>query len=65
VSLGLHELQQHKPCFDEEHLGFLEQRKQSKMQWVQDRSQSNVDNLNYVRREVSRHSGTKRRKSKS
>ena len=25
------------------------------MQWVQDPSQSNVDNLNCVRREVSRH----------
>jgi hypothetical protein len=36
VSLCLHELQQHKPCFDEECLGFLDQRKQAKMQWVQD-----------------------------
>ena len=62
VSLGLHELQQHKPCFDEECLGFLDQRKQAKMQWVQDRSQSNVDDLNNLRREASRHSGTKRRK---
>jgi len=25
------------------------------MQWIQDPSQSNVDNLNKVRREVSRH----------
>jgi hypothetical protein len=29
-------LKQHKPWFDEEYLGFLEQRKQAKMQWVQD-----------------------------
>jgi len=29
------------------------------MQWVQDPSQSNIDNLNSVRREVSRHFKTK------
>jgi len=34
---------------------FLDQRKQVKMQWIQDPSQSNVDILNSVRREVSRH----------
>jgi len=45
VSLGLHELKQHKPWFDEECLGFLDQKKQAKMQWVQDRSQNNVDKL--------------------
>jgi hypothetical protein len=27
-------------------LGFLDHRKQAKMQWVQDSSQSKVDNLN-------------------
>jgi len=54
-SLGLHELKQHKPWFDEECLGFLDQRKRAKMQWVQDPSQSNVDNLNSVRHEVSRY----------
>ena len=54
-SLGLHELKQHKPCFEEESLGFFfYQRKRSKMQWVQDPSQSNVDNLNNVRCEVIR-----------
>jgi len=36
VSLGMHELQQHKPCFGEECLGFLDHRKQAKMQCVQD-----------------------------
>ena len=41
--------------FDEECLGFLDQRKQAKMQWIQNPSQSNVDNLNNVRCEVSRH----------
>ena len=48
-SLALQELKQHKPWFDEECLVFLDQRKQTKMQWVQDSSQSNVDNLNNVR----------------
>ena len=35
--------------FDEECLGFLDQRKRAKMQWVQDPCQGNVDNLNSVR----------------
>ena len=54
-SLGLDELKQNKPWFDEECLGFLDKRKRPKIQWIQDSSQSNVDNLNKVRREVSRH----------
>ena len=48
-------MKQNKPWFDEECLGFLDQRKRSKMQWIQDPIQSNVHNLNNVRREVSRH----------
>ena len=48
-------MEQHKPRFDEECLGFLDQRKQAKMQWVQDPSQRNVYNLNNIRREASRH----------
>ena len=31
--LGLYELKQHKPWFDDECLPFLDQRKQAKMQW--------------------------------
>jgi hypothetical protein len=38
-SLGLYELKQNKPRFDKECLGFLDQRKQAKMQWIQDPSQ--------------------------
>jgi len=53
--LGLHELKQNKHWFDEECLGFLDQRKWAKMQLIQDPSQSNVDILKNVRREVSRH----------
>jgi predicted aldo/keto reductase-like oxidoreductase len=41
-SLGLHELKQHKPWSDKECLGFLDQRKQAKMQWLQEPGQSNV-----------------------
>ena len=55
-SLGLHELKQHKPWFAEEGFGFLRvyQRKQDKMQWVQDPRQSIVDNLNLASRDVTR-----------
>jgi len=60
-SLGLHELKWHKPWFDEECSCFLDERKRSKMQWVQDPSQSNVDNLNNVRREASRHFRNKKK----
>ena len=59
--LGLHELKQNKPWFDEECLGFLDQWKRAKMQWIQDPSQINVHILNNVRREVSRHFRDKRR----
>jgi len=54
-SLCLNELKDHKPWFDEECLGFLDQRVQTKRQWVQDPSQSSVDNLNNVKREASRY----------
>jgi len=60
-SLGVHEWKQHKPWFDKECLGFLDQRKLAKMQWVQDPSQSNADNLNSVRRDVSRHFRNKKK----
>jgi len=53
-SLGLDELKQNKPWFDEECLGFLDQRKWAKMQLIQDPGQSNVDILNNVRSKVSR-----------
>jgi len=45
-SLGLDKLKQNKPRFDDESLSFLDQRKQAKMQWIQDPGQSNVDILN-------------------
>ena len=48
-------MKHHKPWFDEECLHFLDERKQTKMHWVRDPCQSNVDNLNSVRRETTRH----------
>jgi hypothetical protein len=36
-------------------LGILDQRKKAKMQWIQDPSQSNLDNLNNARYDGSRH----------
>jgi hypothetical protein len=54
-------LKQHKPWFDKEWVGFLDQRKKAKMQWIQDPSQSNVDNLNNVRRDASRHFRNKKK----
>jgi hypothetical protein len=60
-NLGMQELKQPKLWFDEECLGFLDQRKRAKMQWIHDPNQSNVDNLNNVRRDASRHFRKKRR----
>jgi hypothetical protein len=54
-SLGLYELKQHKPWFDEECSQFLDQRKQAKMQWLNNPNQSTVDNLSNVECEASRH----------
>ena len=60
-SLGVYELKQHKLCFDEECLHFLDQRRPAKMQWVQDPSQSNVHNMNNERREATRHFRNKKK----
>jgi hypothetical protein len=54
-------MKQHKPRLKEECLGVLDQRKQAKMQWIHDPRQSNVDNLNNVRRDASRHFRNKRK----
>jgi len=39
-NLCLYELKQHKPWFDTECLGFLHERQQAKMQWLQDLDES-------------------------
>jgi hypothetical protein len=60
-SLVLHEMKQHKPWFDEECLSILDQRKQAKMQWIQDANKNNLDNMNNVRRDASRHFRNKKK----
>jgi hypothetical protein len=47
-SLGLYELKQHLPWLDEEHLFFLDQRKQAQLQWLEYPNQSNLDYINNV-----------------
>jgi hypothetical protein len=54
-------MKQHKPWFDEECIGILYQRKQVKMQWIQNPSHSNVDHMNNIRREAGRHFTNKKK----
>jgi len=60
-SLSLQKLKQHKPWIDAEYLCFLHQMTQAKMQWIHNLSQSNVENLNIVRCEASRHFRNKKK----
>jgi RNAse (barnase) inhibitor barstar len=60
-SLGHFEFKKHKPWFDEGCPKLLDQRKQAKLQWLQDPIEVNGDNLNNGRREDSRHFRNKRR----
>jgi hypothetical protein len=57
----MHERKQYKPWFDEECLVILDQRKQAKIQWIKYPSESNVDNLNNVRRDAGRHFRNKKK----
>jgi hypothetical protein len=52
---------QHKPWFDEECVGFLDQRKKAKIHWIQNPSQSNVVYVNNVKLEANRHVRNKKR----
>jgi hypothetical protein len=54
-------LRKHKPWLNEGCSKLLNQRKQAKLQWLQDPSEVNGDNLNNVRREACRHFRTKKR----
>jgi hypothetical protein len=58
--LGYYELKQHKPWYDEGCSELLDQRKQAKLQWLQDPSEINGNNLNNLRCEASRHFRNKR-----
>jgi len=42
-------------------LGFLDQKKHAKMQWLQDPNKGNEHNLNNVRREATRHFRNKKK----
>jgi hypothetical protein len=60
-SLGYFELKKHKSWFDEGCSKLLDQRKEAKLQWLQDPNEINENNLNNVRREASRHFRNKKR----
>jgi hypothetical protein len=51
--LSYYELKKHKTWFDEGCSKLLDQRKEAKLQWLQDPGEINGDNLNNVRREAS------------
>jgi hypothetical protein len=53
-SIGVYKWKQYKLCFDEECSQFLDQRRQAKMQWLQNPNQNDVDNLKNVKHEASR-----------
>jgi hypothetical protein len=55
--LDHYELKNHWPWFEEGN-----KKKQAKLQWLQDPSEINGDNLNNIRQEASRHFGNKMRK---
>jgi hypothetical protein len=60
-SLGYFELKKYKPWFDKGCSKLLDQRKEAKLQWLQDPSEINGDNLNNVRHEANRHVRNKKR----
>jgi hypothetical protein len=60
-SLGYYEWKKHEAWFDEECSKLLDQRKQAKLQWLQDPSEINGDNLNNVRLETRRQFRNKKR----
>jgi DNA repair ATPase RecN len=60
-SLGYCESKHLTPWFDEECSKLVDQRKQAKLQRLQDPSEANEDNLSDIRREASRHFRHKKR----
>jgi hypothetical protein len=59
--VGHCEAKRHKPWFDEECSKLVDRRKQVKLEWLQDPSVGNEDNLSNVRREASRYFRNKKR----
>jgi hypothetical protein len=60
-SLGYCEPKHRKPWFDEECSELVDRRKQAELQWLQDPSEVNEDNLSEVKREASRYFRNKKR----
>jgi hypothetical protein len=60
-SLGYYELKKLKPCFIQGCSTLVYQRKQAKLQWLQDPNEINGDNLNNVRSEARRYFRNKKR----
>jgi hypothetical protein len=60
-SQGYLELKKHKLWFNKGCSNLLDQRKQAKLQWIQDPSEINRDNLNNIRSEASRYFRNKKR----
>jgi hypothetical protein len=54
-------MKKHKPWFDEGCSILLDQREKANLQWLQDPSEINGDNLNNGRRKASRHFRNKKR----
>jgi hypothetical protein len=54
-------LKRHKPWYDEGYSILLDQRKQAKLQWLQDPSEINGNNLNNIRIYASRRVRNKKR----
>jgi hypothetical protein len=53
-SLGYYKLKKHKPLFDKGCSDLLDQRKQTKLQWLQDPKEIDGDKLNSVRCKIFR-----------
>jgi hypothetical protein len=60
-SVGYFELKKHKPWFDNGCSELLHQRKHAKLQWLQDPSEINGDNLNNTKCEATRYFWNKKR----
>jgi hypothetical protein len=60
-SLGYCDSKHHKLWFDVECSKLVDQRKQAKLQWLQDPTEVNEDNLRSVQQEAGRHFGIKKR----
>jgi hypothetical protein len=58
--LGYYELKKHKPWFNERCSKLLDRRKQDKLQWLQDPSKINENNLKNITRETRRYFRNKR-----